>query len=204
MASSFLLLHCPVRTVIGTFALNIFPDRVKFFASQHLNLPQHDVDWRQIHISCSDCFVIWPLYKLELDERIIRSGCENDQRFRIHAWRQDPESSARWDGVEYEIRPREKTATTLTGSWDNADQITLSGKTNPGPGGGVVSIRIDFDNAQPNWVSVNATAAGVFTWTGPAHAGSRVITAVARFQGNQKFGSSVSNEVRLTAFPIVN
>ena len=83
------------------------------------------------------------------------------------------------------------------------DQITLSGKVNPGPGGGIVSIRIDADNAQPNWVSVNATAAGVFTWKGPAHTGSRVISAVARFQGNQKFGSSVSNEARLNAFPIV-
>jgi hypothetical protein len=43
--------------------------------------------------------------KLELDETIIRTGCENDQRFRIHAWRQDDESPARWGGVEYEVQP---------------------------------------------------------------------------------------------------
>ena len=56
--------------------------------------------------------------KLELDDAIIEAGCENDQRFRIHAWRQDTESSTRWGGVEYEIRPRQLARVTLTGSWE--------------------------------------------------------------------------------------
>jgi hypothetical protein len=67
-----------------------------------------------------------------------------------------------------------------------------------------VNIRLDFDNAQARWVAVNATAAGAFTWTGPAPAGSKVIDAIASFEGNRKFGSSRSNGIRMTAFPILH
>jgi len=141
---------------------------------------------------------------LTLDERIIRTGCENDQRFRIHAWRQDPESSARWGGVEYQIRPREKTKTVLSGSWDNVNSVALKGKVTPAPGGGVVRIRLDFEKHQARWVSVNATPAGDFSWTGPAPADSRVLYAIAAFEGNRKFGSSVSAQLVLTAYPLLH
>lgn len=141
---------------------------------------------------------------LKLDGRIIRTGCENDQRFRIHAWRQDAESSARWGGVEYEIRPRTKTATTLTGSWEQDNQIALSGKVSPGPGGGMVSLRLDFDNAQPTWVSVAATAAGTYAWAGKAPLGSRSLDVVASFEGNRKFGTSRSDTLQLTAYPVIH
>jgi hypothetical protein len=135
--------------------------------------------------------------KLELDERIIRSGCENDQRFRIHAWRKDPQSSVRWGGVEYEIQPRLKTAVTLTGTWDYANQVDLKGAIVPNPGGGTLRIRLAFDNQQSRWVVVPLPAGGTFAWSGPAPAGSFGLDAVAAFEGNRKYGAARSAPVDL-------
>jgi hypothetical protein len=140
--------------------------------------------------------------KLELDEKIIRTGCENDQRFQLHAWRQDPESSARWGGVEYEIRPREKTATSLAGSWTSSNSIFLNGTVSPNPGGGEVYIRLDYKIQQAKWVKTSVTANGKFTWNGPA-TGSSPLEAIAWFEGNRKFGASRSAPVKVYSPPIV-
>jgi hypothetical protein len=80
----------------------------------------------------------------------------------------------------------------------------LSGKVTPGPGGGMVSLRLDFDNTQPTWVSVVATAAGTYAWSGKAPVGSRSLDAVATFEGNRKFGASRSDTLRLMAYPILH
>lgn len=141
--------------------------------------------------------------RLELDERIIRTGCENDQRFRIHAWRQDPESSARWGGVEYEIKPREMTSTQLGGTWDYSNIVTFDGLISPNPGGGIVHIRIDFDGHQARWHTVPASANGKFTWSGAAPDDSFVVEAVAWYEGNRKFGSSRSNVAKVAHPPII-
>lgn len=141
--------------------------------------------------------------KLELDERIIRTGCENDQRFQIHAWRQDPESSARWGGVEYEIRPRENTITQLGGFWDYNNEVTLEGKVAPDPGGGTVQIRLDFQNQQARWVPVAVAGGGKFIWKGHAPANSFVLDGIAYFEGNRKFGSSRSDPVEVKHPPII-
>lgn len=142
--------------------------------------------------------------KLELDERIIRTGCENDRRFRIHAWREDPESSARWGGVEYEIRPREKTQAQLAGTWDEGHNIELKGTVSPAPGGGVVRIRLDFPQLQPTWIAVNCAPAGQFEWKGKAPSGNFSVRAVAVFEGNKKFASARSNDLELKAPPIIH
>ena len=141
---------------------------------------------------------------LQLDERIIRTGCENDQNFRIHAWRQDAESSARWGGVEYQVRPRERTKTQLGGSWDYGNKITLKGKVTPAPGGGVVRIRLDYQGNQAIWVSTHASPIGEFTWTGTAPTGSGILYAIASFEGNRKFASSLSDQLMLTAYPLLH
>jgi hypothetical protein len=141
--------------------------------------------------------------KLELEEQIIRSGCENDQRFRIEAWRQDAESSARWGGVEYEIRPREKTDTKLSGTWYYANEVILNGTIAPDPGGGVVHIRLDFENQQARWVTVACAPDGTFTWSGHAPENSRMLEAIAWFEGNRKFSSSRSNAIKLDAPPVI-
>ncbi len=139
--------------------------------------------------------------RLELDESVIRTGCENDQRFRIHAWRKDAESSARWGGVEYEIQPREKTVTTLSGAWYSSNQIDLGGKVVPSPGGGTIRIRLAFSNQQSRWVTVPLTSAGTFSWSDHAPAGSGELNAVARFEGNRKFGAAHSNPYDLRPPP---
>jgi hypothetical protein len=141
--------------------------------------------------------------KVELDSAIIKSGCENDQRFRIHAWRQDPESSARWGGVEYEIRPRETTATQISGYWDQSNNLALKGSVTPNPGGGTVYIRLGFGNHQASWVSVSLAANGTFSWSGKAPSDSFSLDTLARFEGNRKFGSSKSNPLRITPPPVI-
>ena len=138
---------------------------------------------------------------LELDEGIIRAGCENDQRFRVHAWRADPESSARWGGVEYEIRPREKVATTLTGWWDAGGSVTLKGKISPDPGGGDVYVRLAFEGQQARWVKLAAAAGGTFQWSGAAPSGSFKLATIADFEGNRKYGSSASSPLELSPPP---
>lgn len=141
--------------------------------------------------------------KLELDETVIRSGCENDQRFRIHAWRKDPESSARWGGVEYEIQPRLKTAASLNGTWDYGNQVDLKGALVPNPGGGTLRIRLAFDNQQASWVVAPLTAGGTFAWSGPAPAGSFGLNAVALFEGNRKYAVARSAPVNLGPPPVI-
>lgn len=142
--------------------------------------------------------------KLELDERIIRAGCENDQRFTINAWRQDPESSARWGGVEYEIRPREKTEAALTGSWDYSKLVSLDGKITPDPGGGVVHIRVDFQNHQARWVTTSLAPGGHFSWNEIAPADSFMLEGTVWFEGNRKFGSSRSQPIKVSAPPVIH
>jgi hypothetical protein len=141
--------------------------------------------------------------KLELDDRIIRTGCENDQRFRIHAWRQDPESSARWGGVEYEIKPREKTATVIGGDWDFKDDVTVQGTVSPDPSGGTARIRLDFAGKQARWETLAVAPGGKFSWSGHAPSDSFVVDAVAWFEGNRNFGSSRSNEVTIKHPPVI-
>jgi hypothetical protein len=139
--------------------------------------------------------------KLELNEKIISTGCENDQRFRIHAWRQDSESSARWGGVEYEVQPREKTVVTLRGSWYYTDEVALTGAITPNPGGGSLRLRLAFDNQQARWVDVSMTSTGAFTWSEHVPRDSSALNAVAWFEGNRKFGSSRSLPVDLNKPP---
>lgn len=141
---------------------------------------------------------------LRLDDAIIRTGCENDQRFQLHAWRRDPESTVRWGGVEYEIKPRVKTVATLGGQWDYSNSVRLDGTITPNPGGGIANLRVDFQNHQARWISVALTGVGTFSWTGHAPNDSYSVDAVARFSGNRKFGATLSNLVNLSHPPIIN
>jgi hypothetical protein len=141
--------------------------------------------------------------KLELDEEVIRTGCENDQRFRIVAWRQEGESAVRWGGVEYEVRPREKTETTIMGGWGYGNDVEVNGAVTPDPGGGTVRLRLDFQNQQPEWLSLQVAPGGAFGWTGYSPPHSFTLGAVAWFDGNRSFGSSRSNDLHLTPPPPV-
>jgi hypothetical protein len=140
---------------------------------------------------------------LELDDQIIQTGCENDQRFQIHAWRRDQDASVRWGGVEYEIAPRAKTKAKLGGSWDNDNGVTFAGTVTPNPGGGTVYLRIDFEKHQSRWIPLSLTPGSQFTWSGPAPSDSFTVDGIARFEGNRKFGSAQSNLASVGHPPIV-
>lgn len=142
--------------------------------------------------------------RLELDDRVIEAGCENDQRFRIHAWRQDPESSARWGGVEYEIRPRQRTEATLVGAWDSDNKVVFSGAVAPDPGGGAVRVRIQFGDRAAEWKTVSLQPGGAFLWAGTAPDGTFIAEAVAWFEGNRMFSSARSAPAQAKHPPVIH
>jgi hypothetical protein len=141
--------------------------------------------------------------KLELDSRVIAAGCRNDQRFRITVWRQEPESAARWGGVEYEIRPRQKTAVQIKGTWDYAQLVEVQGKVTPNPGGGTARLRLDYENNQPRWVRVSVASDGGFALAETAPANARAVEVVAVFDANRLFGSARSVMLPLKAPSVI-
>lgn len=79
------------------------------------------------------------------------------------------------------------------------NEVILNGTIAPDPGGGVVHIRLDFENQQARWVTVACAAGGMFTWNDPAPDNSRFLEAITWFEGNRKFSSSRSNVIKLNA-----
>ena len=142
--------------------------------------------------------------RLELDDAVIEAGCENDQRFRIHAWRQDPESSARWGGVEYEIRPRQRTQATLGGTWDDDNRVVFSGAVSPDPGGGTVRVRVQFGDHAAEWKTTSLHPGGAFSWAGTAPDGTFIAEAVAWFEGNRMFSSARSAPTQAKHPPVIH
>ena len=141
--------------------------------------------------------------RLALDSRIVAAGCRNDRRFRITAWREHPESAERWGGVEYEIRPREKTAVSVSGSWDYKNLVELQGKVTPNPGGGTARLRLDYANHQARWVKVNVSASGAFAWTETSPANTRLLDVVALFDGNRLYASARSAVIHVIPPPVI-
>ena len=136
--------------------------------------------------------------RLELDESIIDVGCRNDRRFRIVTYRQDAESSVRWGGVEYEVRPRVRTETRLSGSWPIGGPVKLTGTVSPNPSGGKARIRLDYAGQQARWVTVNVGGNGVFTYSrNPPSSTTNRLEAIAWFDGSRTHGSSRSVPARL-------
>jgi hypothetical protein len=138
--------------------------------------------------------------RLELDDLIIKAGCQNDQRFQILVWRREWESSSRWGGVEYEVQPRTKTSAKLEGVWGGST-VALDGTISPIPGSGVVRLQVDFENHQPESVTTNVTALGKFSWSGPVPPDASYVDAIAWFEGNRTFARALSNPVHLA--PII-
>ena len=101
--------------------------------------------------------------------------------------------SARW----------QKTDLDSSGTWYYANEVILQGTIAPNPGGGIVRIRLDFENQQARWITVDCASDGTFTWSGHPSENSRILEAIARFEGNRKFRSSLSNAVKLNAPPVI-
>ena len=129
---------------------------------------------------------------LELDDRIINTGCRNDSEFTLVTWRETRETVERWGAVHYKIRPRIGTVTTIVGSWyDNSVAIYGAVKPDPGPGT-VIRVRINFDNQKAFWMPVTIASGGSYKiqLTTPAAAVS--LDTEAMFEGNTVLAPSRS------------
>jgi M6 family metalloprotease-like protein len=142
---------------------------------------------------------------LELDETVIDTGCQNDREFLLLTWRDTPESSERWGGCKYKIRPRRRTTTTLEGYWWFDNQIELFGKVSPDPGSGRVQLRLAFIGETVRWESVELMPGGAFSLQLPADSSDfdAVLEVIAYYEGSAEFGSSYSNTLTLSPPPPV-
>ena len=134
---------------------------------------------------------------LTLDEQIIKTGCQNDRSFMLHALRQTAHELVRWGGCKYVIQPRRRTATTVSGMWSH-NFLTLHGAVSPAPGAGPVRLRMRFADNLPQWTTVDMEAGGTFSLEQETNfpAGTE-LHVLAQFEGNQQFAASKSKEILL-------
>ena len=130
--------------------------------------------------------------RLTLDRAIIRPGCENDQGFRLTAWRIAEDADERWGSCFYFIRPRVRTTLRIVqASWYET-QLSIYGSLGLDTDTGVqlatqlplfVRVRLEVvagtATVAAEWVKVTVQAGGAFTisrnnFTGPVAAELRV------------------------------
>ncbi len=145
--------------------------------------------------------------RLELDEAIIRPGCDNDSGFLLTALRRDEESDANWGSCFYHIRPRYKTKLALErGSWIHG-QVVIHGHLSPDTETAIdladdlplhVQIRLmaDGPDGGTTWHTVGVNGDGSFLLN-TIVAESKSLVAQAWFDRTVRLGSSVSNELEV-------
>ncbi|MEO8249350.1 MAG: hypothetical protein ABI589_08270, partial [Burkholderiales bacterium] len=139
---------------------------------------------------------------LEVDDKVIDASCRGDHDFRIVCWRIDDESSVRWGGVEYQVRPRKRSTTDLIGSWDRSE-VEIRGHVSPDPGAGSVRIRLAYTDQHARWVSAELQPGGTFTYKEKPPTVRGQLLAVALFQGNKYWSESRSPERRILPPPVI-
>jgi M6 family metalloprotease-like protein len=144
---------------------------------------------------------------LELDEAIIRPGCDNDSGFLLTAWRRGGEADTNWGSCFYHIRPRYRTRIELVrGTWFHG-RVTLHGLMQPLTDAPLdlsedlplvarVRMQIDGDGAPVVWKAAPIAADGSFSLDVIEDRGKLMI-AQAWFDRTDRLGSSVSNELSL-------
>jgi hypothetical protein len=114
--------------------------------------------------------------RLTLDRSIIRPGCENDQGFRLTAWRIADDADERWGSCFYFIRPRVRTTLVIQRADWYESQLTIYGALGLATDTTVtlasqlplrVRIRLDVRDAlgktvSAAWVNVNVQPGGSF------------------------------------------
>jgi hypothetical protein len=138
--------------------------------------------------------------RLELDERIVDANCRSDTEFTILAWRMTPETSERWGGVTYRIRPRRKTTTSVSGGWYS--DVGVNGRVDPDPDGGEVRLRINFNNLPARWQAVPLAPGGTFQLALAIPAGATQLDVEAVYRGSRYFGPSKSAPVTIRPYVI--
>lgn len=144
---------------------------------------------------------------LQLDEDIIRPGCDNDSGFLLTAWRRGGEADEIWGSCFYHIRPRFKTGIELVrGTWfhgrvvfhgllraltdaplDLSEDMPLFAR---------IRMLIDGPGGPVHWRTVQVQTDGSFALDTQIDEGKSMI-AQAWFDRNDRLGSSVSNELQL-------
>lgn len=145
----------------------LVPEGLPYGATLEVTPAQVDIEPGQAAIfSC----------RLTLDRTVIRPGCENDQGFKLTAWRIDEDADERWGSCFYFIRPRVRTTLhILQVSWYES-QLTVYGSLGLDTDTGVqlaahmplrVRVRLEIVDSQgaatAEWVNVNVQAGGAFT-----------------------------------------
>ncbi len=145
---------------------------------------------------------------LELDEAIIRPGCDNDGGFLLTAWRRGGEADEIWGSCFYHVRPRFQTRIELVrGTWFHG-RVTIHGllqalTDEPLDLGDdlplFVRIRmlVDGPGGPVHWRTVPVQANGGFELDTQIADGKAMI-AQAWFDRSVRLGSSVSNELTLS------
>lgn len=140
---------------------------------------------------------------LQLDDKVIDASCRGDHDFRINAWRVDGESSILWGGVEYQVRPRKRSAADVKGSWDWNDLVEISGHVSPGNITGQVRVRLAYTGHFARWVTVDLLPGGTFSYKERAPANTRELLVNALFEGNKYYSESKSPQRKVTPPPPV-
>jgi hypothetical protein len=139
--------------------------------------------------------------KLELDENVIDAGCRNDREFKIVVWRLEGDTTVKWGGVHYKVRPRNKSATKLTGFWNDDKTIQLNGSVSPDPGGGIIHIRLAFDGLAARWLVVPIMPGGAFVLNTLAPADTFKLDSIAVYEGSTLLAPSRSVPLQLSPPP---
>jgi hypothetical protein len=113
--------------------------------------------------------------RLTLNRTIIRPGCENDQGFKLTAWRIAEDADEPWGSCFYFIRPRVRTTLRIVqASWYET-QLTVYGSMGLDTDTGMqlasqlplrVRVRLEVvenGTTTAEWVNVNVQAGGAFT-----------------------------------------
>ena len=144
---------------------------------------------------------------LELDNTVIRPGCNNDSGFLLTAWRRTNEADEIWGSSFYHIRPRYRTDLEMQqGSWFH-DRVTLYGVLNilaetsiqlvdEQPLFARVRLLTDDPTATPIWRTVQIQNNGVFNLDTIVEQGKNM-RVQAWFDRTDRLASSVSNEMIL-------
>lgn len=139
--------------------------------------------------------------KLELDDKVIDASCRGDHDFRINAWRIDDDSSTPWGGVEYQVRPRKRSRTDVSGYWDAAGHVEINGHVAPGNITGQVRIRLAYTDHPARWVTADLKPGGTFSYSekSPIVMGKLLVNAL--FEGNKYYSESQSPQRTITPPP---
>lgn len=172
----------------------LVPDRLPYGAKLTITPREHVIPSGEARVF--NC-------KLQLDEEIIRPGCDNDSGFLLSAWRRGGEADEIWGSCFYHVRPRWRTEIEIVrGYWVNS-QIRLWGMfrtltedpidlADHMPLVARVRLLGDAPDAKPDWHVVPIQTDGSFELEAEL-ALSKSLVAQAWFDRTDRLASALSN-----------